>query len=238
MFARNASGRAIRMVGTTFDITELRANEAALRESEDRLKLALWGSGDELWDIDLAAGRVTRENPLAESALAPQMQFPRLVDYLDYIHPFDRGQLREALVAHIKGESEHFAASYRTRARGGGWLWILGKGRVVARDGSGRATRMVGTNRDVSQLKAVEEDLRRLNEELESRVARRTEALERTNRELQATSTNCAVRSGSWWNRRSWLRSAGWLPAWRTRSTRHWAWASLPLRICRARPSA
>lgn len=187
VFARNASGRAIRMVGTTFDITELRANEAALRESEDRLKLALWGSGDELWDIDLAAGRVTRENPLAESALAPQMQFPRLVDYLDYIHPFDRGRLREALIAHIKGESEHFAASYRTRAHGGGWLWILGKGRVVARDANGRATRMVGTNRDVSQLKAVEEDLRRLNEELESRVARRTEALERTNRELQAT---------------------------------------------------
>lgn len=187
VFARDAQGRAIRMVGTTFDITELRASEAALRDSEDRLKLALWGSGDEMWDIDLVDGLVRRENPLQETALLPEMQFRHLIDYMQFIHPFDQGRLREALIAHIKGEVDHFSSSYRTRGRDGGWVWILGKGRVVSRDTQGRALRMVGTNRNVSQLKAVEEDLRRLNEELELRVTRRTEAVERANRDLKTT---------------------------------------------------
>jgi signal transduction histidine kinase/ligand-binding sensor domain-containing protein len=187
VFARDAQGRAIRMVGTTFDITELRANEEALRSSKDRLNLALWGSGDEMWDIDLASGRIRRENALAGTELASDSQFPKLVDYLEYVHPADQRRLRDALIAHIKGEVDHFECSYRTRASAGGWLWLLGKGRVLVRDEQGRALRMVGTNRDISQLKQVEDDLRSLNEELELRVKWRTEALEQANSELKST---------------------------------------------------
>ncbi len=185
VFARDAQGRAIRMVGTTFDITELRANEEALRSSEDRLNLALWGSGDEMWDMDLTSGRVRRENLLAGTELGPETQFPALVDYLEFVHPNDQARLREAFFAHLKGEVDHFECSYRTRAKDGGWLWLLGKGRVLERDAAGHAVRMVGTNRDISQLKQVEDDLRCLNDELELRVQRRTEALEQANAELK-----------------------------------------------------
>jgi signal transduction histidine kinase/ligand-binding sensor domain-containing protein len=187
VFARDVQGRAIRMVGTTFDISELRASEQARRSSEDRLNLALWGSGDEIWDIDLIKGFVRRENPLAGTELGSETRFPTLVDYLEYVHPADQVRLREALIAHVKGEVDHFECSYRTRARAGGWLWLLGKGRVLERDAQGRAVRMVGTNRDISLLKQVEDDLRRLNEELETRVQRRTEALLKSNAELKHT---------------------------------------------------
>lgn len=187
VFARDAQGRAVRMVGTTFDITDLRANEEALRSSEDRLNLALWGSGDEMWDIDLVSGRIRRENKLAGTLLASETQFPKLMDYMEFVHPNDQGRLRDALIAHIKGEVDHFECSYRTRASEGGWVWLLGKGRVLGRDAQGRALRMVGTNRDISQLKQVEDDLRSLNDELELRVQRRTEALEKANAELTRT---------------------------------------------------
>ena len=187
VFSRDAQGRALRMVGTTFDITELRTNEEALRSSEDRLNLALWGSGDEMWDVDLSSGRMRRENALSATALTAEVQFPKLIDYLQYIHPSDQTRVRDALVAHLKGEVDHYECSYRTRALQGGWLWILSKGRVLLRDPQGKAQRMVGTNRDISKLKQVEEDLRFLNEELEVRVQRRTAALEKANVHLKQT---------------------------------------------------
>jgi signal transduction histidine kinase/ligand-binding sensor domain-containing protein len=187
VFSRDARGRATRMLGTTFDITELRANEEALRKSEDRLNLALWSSGDEMWDIDLIGGVVRRENPLAVVALSPQAQFASLQDYMKHVHPSDQERLRNALTTHLKGEVDHFECSYRVVAAHGGWLWVLGKGRVRARDEQGHATRLVGTNRDITQLKQVEEDLRGLNEELEERVSKRTEALEQSNMDLKHT---------------------------------------------------
>lgn len=187
VFSRDAQGRAIRMVGTTFDITELRANEEALRTSEDRLNLALWGSGDEMWDIDIASGHIRRENALASTLLSPDSQYPKLFDYMEFIHPSDQAGLRDALIAHLKGETDHFECSYRTRSREGGWVWLFGKGRVLVRDAKGQAVRMVGTNRDISRLKQVEDDLRSLNDELELRVQRRTEALENANLELKST---------------------------------------------------
>lgn len=185
VFSRDASGRAQRMIGTTFDISDLRRNEERLAESEHRLKLALWGSGDEMWDIDLRNGAIRRENPLAQTALGAELHFPHIADYLAFVHPLDQGRVREAFVRHIKGDVDHFSCTYRVAATAGGWVWLLGKGTVVERDGEGHALRMLGTNRDISQLMQVEDELRTLNEELELRVARRTEALERANRELK-----------------------------------------------------
>lgn len=187
VWARDASGRALKMVGTTFDISDIRASEAALRESEARLKLALWGSGDELWDIDLESGEIRRENAIAGTSLAPDLKFPRLDSYLEYVHPEDGPRLRESLSQHIRGLSPSFECAYRVRATTpGAWVWILGRGRVVERSAEGRALRLVGTNRDISAIKAIEAQLRDLNERLEARVAERTADLERSNAELAA----------------------------------------------------
>lgn len=187
VFTRDALGHATRMVGTTFDITELRANEDALRKSEDRLNLALWSSGDEMWDIDLTTGVVRRENPLSVLAMPAEARFATIGDYMEFVHPSDQKSLRSALLAHLKQTVDHFECSYRLRAVTGGWLWVLGRGRVRAFDDQCRATRVVGTNRDITQLKQVEEDLRWLNEELELRVSKRTEALAQSNTDLKFT---------------------------------------------------
>jgi signal transduction histidine kinase len=64
---------------------------------------------------------------------------------------------------------------------------LLTRGRVVERDASGRATRMSGTNSDITALRQALDALRVLNEQLESRVEQRTEALQGANRELRST---------------------------------------------------
>jgi signal transduction histidine kinase len=106
-------------------------------------------------------------------------------EYRKFLHPDDLPAFENALVAHLKGEADFFEASYRTPDLKGDWRWLLTRGRVVERDEHGRATRLAGTTQDISVLKSTEESLRKLNEELESRVEVRTGDLTRANEELR-----------------------------------------------------
>lgn len=168
------------------NLRERQQAQAAIRDSQERLKLALWGSRDELWDLDLKSGQLMRENPNPRIAVGAQARFNTREEYLAWVHPDDHEQVLNALSDHLEGRTEFYEVQYRVRASGGGWIWLLGRGQAVNRNERGQATRMVGTNRDITALKEAEEELRSLAEELEARVERRTDALRRANAELQS----------------------------------------------------
>ena len=159
----------------------------AIRESEERLKLSLWGSGGELWDVDIKSGHLHRENKLASLAVTTERVGDFLDDYRPYIHSDDLPAFNAAIRSHLTGASPVFESSYRTPDAQGHWAWVLTRGRVVDRDAEGRALRMVGTTHDISALKSAEAALRKLNDELESRVERRTADLSVANSELKET---------------------------------------------------
>jgi ligand-binding sensor domain-containing protein/signal transduction histidine kinase len=149
------------------------AARLALSDSEERLKLALWGSRDELWDIDLVKGVMYRENPIPELRLSAQPA-RSIDDYLSLVHPDDVERTRTAFVDHVSGRSDHYDVTYRGLAVDGGWRWLLARGRAVRRNEAGRAERIAGTVRDISESKAAEAALKSLADELESRVEART----------------------------------------------------------------
>jgi len=162
----------------------------AVRAGAERLKLALWGNGGEMWDINLKDGSFVQENRIAGLAVgvaAASSQLQTMHEYRKFLHPDDLPAFESALVAHLKGEADFFEATYRTPDLKGDWRWLLTRGRVVERDAHGRASRLAGTTQDISVLKHTEESLRNLNEELESRVAARTGDLSRANDELRNT---------------------------------------------------
>jgi ligand-binding sensor domain-containing protein/signal transduction histidine kinase len=165
-------------------LRQLRAQDA-IRASEERLKYALWGSGGELWDYDIASGKLLRENRLEHLRASQEIRDDKGAHYQPYVYPEDWPAFEREMRAHIKGERGHFEASYRTRGLDGELRWLLTRGRVMARDANGRALRMVGTTQDITVLKSAEELLRRLNEELESRVEDRTFDLRKANAELR-----------------------------------------------------
>lgn len=166
---------------------ERRQARRAIAERENRLKLALWGSRDELWDLDLSSGNVRRENPLPGFPKDLTAQAAEVHYYERLVHPDDRAANDEAMRAHLRGETEYCEMAYRARSERGGWFWVLTRGQVVERDANGRAIRMIGTHRDISSIKAAEEALRASNEALETRVEERTHALTVANAELQQT---------------------------------------------------
>lgn len=158
----------------------------ALRDSEERLKLALWGTGDELWDLDLRTDTMQRINPLPFLA-APRDPSARAADLVRFIHPDDRQLPIDCLRAHLRGETDIYEVTYRTLDTKGHWRWLRSRGRIVERNAEGRALRVAGTVSDVSELKRSQEELQILNAALEHRVSERTAELTRANETLQGT---------------------------------------------------
>jgi two-component system, cell cycle sensor histidine kinase and response regulator CckA len=134
--------------------------ERALREREERLVLAMWSTGLGLWDWNVATGAVVYDAAYEAMLGFAQGEAPRGVgEWETSIHPDDRADALRRLRDHLEGGAAHYESTHRLRTKDGGWKWILDRGMVVARDAEGRALRMVGTHRDVSEQRRLEEQL-------------------------------------------------------------------------------
>jgi PAS domain S-box-containing protein len=100
-----------------------------------------------------------------------------------YVNPEDRDRLKAALAE--QGQVEGFEA--QVRRKDGSTFWISLNAHAV-RDGTGKILYYEGTNTDITGRKQAEEEVRKLNVELEQRVRDRTVQLEAANKELEAFS--------------------------------------------------
>nr|WP_268820552.1 EAL domain-containing protein [Paraglaciecola sp. G1-23] len=143
------------------------AIQQSIQENEERLKLTLWSSGDELWDWDIYQGQVFRSNTWGTLDF-PQDDIRVNSSYEANIHPNDIQRVQESLNAHIKDKSEHYEVTYRAKTYKGDWLWVLDRGKVVARDNNNQAQRMTGTLKNISHLKVAEEQLKLFKRSIET----------------------------------------------------------------------
>jgi PAS domain S-box-containing protein len=134
--------------------------EEALRESEERLRLALDAGRCGVWDWDLQKDRVTWSDLIYEfHGLAPGTFGGRVEDFAALIHPEDRERVAEAIRRSVE-TGEDYQAEMRIVQPSGAVRWISTSGRVY-RDGSGRPARMLGATLDVTERRHAEEELRR-----------------------------------------------------------------------------
>ncbi|WP_448247407.1 EAL domain-containing protein [Thalassotalea agariperforans] len=130
-----------------------------IKESEERLKLSLWGSGDEMWDWNITAGKIYRSN------IWGILEFPQdgernIGAEQTNIHPSDLMRVKNALKDHFDDKTDHFEVTYRVKDKNDSWVWVLDRGKIVERSNNQKASRMTGTLKDISVIKKAEEKLK------------------------------------------------------------------------------
>lgn len=124
---------------------------AELRESEARLNLALEASELGLWDWDLEHDKIHHSRMEIVFGIGPSARL-RLADpQRPKVHPDDLPEVRTAIIAHLKGETDLYTIRYRVLQVDGHCLWMEDRGRVIERGADGRALRMIGTRRDITE---------------------------------------------------------------------------------------
>nr|WP_250245386.1 EAL domain-containing protein [Alteromonas mediterranea] len=144
-----------------------KANQLAIKESEERLKLTLWSSGDELWDWDVYRGQVYRANTWGTLDF-PQDDIRTTGAYDANIHPNDINRVKTALREHLEGNSDFYELAYRAKTFKNQWIWILDRGKVVERDHNEQPVRMTGTLKNIHHLKEAEEQLNLFKRSIEN----------------------------------------------------------------------
>ena len=154
--------------GFITDITQRKAAEHLLRESEQQLRLALSGGDLGLWDWNATNGAlVVNARWLSMLGLDPEGPMPTLDQWHSMVHSDDVLLLERLLESVILDPAgREFEVEVRARRVDGQEVWILDKGAVVERAPDGRPLRVVGTHMDITTRKLAEAQLRRSEEDL------------------------------------------------------------------------
>jgi PAS domain S-box-containing protein len=181
---RDETGQALRVLGCHIDITVRKQTEATLREGEERLRfffeyapaaLAMFDRNmrylylSRRWRSDYGLG----DRDLLK--LSHYEVFPEVSEQWKEVH-------RRALAGEtIRAEADRFERA------DGSVQWVRWEARPWF-DSTGEIGGIVIFTEDITGRKEAEENLRKLNEELEDRVRERTAQLEAVNKELEAFS--------------------------------------------------
>ena len=156
----------VSLIGITHDITDLKAHEEALRVAQERQELALRGADLAAWDWNVVTGEVVFNARWAEMrGLRPDEVVGHIDSCLSGIHPDDRPGIEKSMQDHLQGRTPEYELEFRTRTKSGDWIWIFDRGRVLERDGSGRPTRMAGTELDITSRRRAEEARKRIQDQ-------------------------------------------------------------------------
>ncbi len=176
-FIRDESGRALRALGATRDITieveaaeRFRSQAEALDDAQRRLERASLSLHEGHWEVDL----LTRKHWASSSYYAllgygpGELKLDTIDDVAATTHPEDRANTREVVRRHrISGTP--YQHDMRLRLKDGSYRWFLVRGQPQL-DSEGRAVRVCGSMQDIHKQKLAEDALKTARQRFERAI--------------------------------------------------------------------
>ncbi len=126
-------------------------------EPAELVQAALGGTRTCVWEWDIATDLLSDiQQGSAMLGWPPGSVGRTQADWNRLIHPEDLEANEAAYQRHARGETDTYESSYRARSVDGSWMWLQERGRIVERDAQGQPLRMVGTQTDISESRALQ----------------------------------------------------------------------------------
>jgi PAS domain S-box-containing protein len=165
------------------DITVQKRAERAVQLSEERYRALALVTSQIVWTTN-PEGEVVEDISTLRAFTGLSAQEMRGSGWMEAVHPEDRERTAHSWARSVRDQS-FYDSEYRMRRRDGEYRWMAVRGVPVLEE-KGLVREWVGTCADITERKQAEEEIRRLNQDLERRVAERTAQYEATNQELEA----------------------------------------------------
>ncbi|MFL6553590.1 MAG: PAS domain-containing protein, partial [Chthoniobacterales bacterium] len=168
---QDPQGRFAGYIGSCVDVTELVNKDQALRESEERMRVAAEAVNLGIWEWDLSKDEIWATNARRALLGLPASGKIALEDFICRLHPDDRDRVRHTIDDAIHSDRD-FDSEYRLILPDGIVRWMSMRGSVHF-DDAGKPTRLLGISIDITERKQAELDAQRGRAELShlSRVA-------------------------------------------------------------------
>lgn len=143
------------------EMSERQQIDLARKKSEERLQLALEGSGDGIWDWNIATGALYLSPQWLAMLEYEVGDLPSQVSTWEkLVHPEDQPWVMKLLADHLNDPLQPYAFDYRVKTKSGQWKWIGNFGKLVAKDEEGNPLRMAGMHKDITVRKCREEQIK------------------------------------------------------------------------------
>ena len=170
---RDAAGRPVRFPGVLIDITERKRALIALRDSDERLRMAIDQTGLGTFDYDVPANQLTWSDGCRTIfGVAPGSPVTYEDTFARALHPDDRERTQAAVAEAVRpGGQGYYDIEYRVRPLDGApERWVAARGKTTF-DAAGQPERFIGTVLDITARKGAETAALRRTDQLQKLAA-------------------------------------------------------------------